>query len=177
MKGVIARVLSFIMQLVLSGFVFVAIHEEYHFLVASWLHVPGYVTFAFPLGGTFWFSNLSAVTLNQNVLISMAGGFGTGVCAGILWLTSDMQDSTHWAAIFCVVTVTQLLYGASELLAVWLPHATEWGQVAAAIVGYGTAILIYGDRVLDWWIGETRAQTNEHRLSKLDKSSTEPVLY
>jgi hypothetical protein len=150
LKNYLLKVAIFALQLAMSSFVFVAIHEESHYLMASWLHVSGWVSFNLFQGGTFWFNNISVVTPGQNALVAMAGGLGTALVAGVLWLTTDLQKSIHWAAIFCVITVTQTIYGTSEALNIWVPSSAAWGQMIAALAAYSLGSVIYGYRVLDW---------------------------
>ena len=150
-SNTLLKIAVFLIQLSMSSFVFVAIHEEFHYLMANWLHLSGYVTFNSLLGGTFWFTNISSVSLSQNVLVSLSGGLGTALVTGVLWSIAKIQNNDQWAAIFCTLTILQFIYGISEMTAVWIPMASQWGQLVAAVAGYTTAALIYGNRILDWF--------------------------
>ena len=173
--------LSRIVPMFVSLFVFVllavGIHEQGHYLMANHLGVPTWVSF-FLMGGTTWYQNpatgaLVEVTLYQDMMIGLFGGFFAGAAFAVLWLVNHWQSWFEKGALdevflFGAMWVSQWIYAVGEGIEKWAPLAPYWSQpigVALAVLG---VMALYGKRLLDWWEG-----VRTPLLSQIDPSIPE----
>lgn len=130
----------------------VSIHEAFHQLVARSLGVEMRIEVWWGATGIAYF--MSPSTEAQRVVIGFAGGVGTALVMGILWLVSALQARySRWELDMAVsaffVMMIQLVYAPFDGLS---PHSTVW--LPAIIAGAATTI-VYGNRWLQWVVNGT----------------------
>lgn len=154
----LSRIIPLFVELVLFVYIVTGLHEMFHYLIAHAEGIYGYVTFG-PAGffGAF-FHYPEGVTILpwQDATIGLAGGLGTALVFGLLWLMFAWQGRKSVANLdeaFCagVITVNQFIYGISEAITYWHPVLSSWLEPVGMTIGVIVPIILYFPRILNWW--------------------------
>ena len=153
MRRFLEFALSFMLSLVVWMWVATPMHEGFHYLVAKSLGVKGIISLTWSASG--FFTYIDTPTQFQDVVIGLAGGLGSAIVLGLLWVLAQYQTRyTTWemddAASLLIVVVAQAVYAPFDA---WWPAAAFYGIGVGFLVGIIVAGLMYGKRVLDFLSG------------------------
>lgn len=146
------KILPLIIESIIILLMVSPVHEYWHAIVARWVRQPGYVDL-YPLSGHFWFSHPEAVSAWQEAVVWMAGGLGTALCFGALWIAATMEGHySNWEVdeqvVFGATTIFQAIYGITEGLSRWMD--VNWGYYVGVPVAVGVIGWLYMRRFVSW---------------------------
>jgi hypothetical protein len=132
-----------------------------HYLMAVQLGVQSFVTFSWT-GGFLQYANPGLVTAEQDALIGLAGGLFVAVLFGLLWVSNQFNDRYNPCTldenfIFAVITITSIFYSTGETFEWWAPTWTAWSTTIGTLTGLAVSGILYGKRIVNWWIGDDNA--------------------
>ncbi len=149
---IVAKILPLIIEALVIWLAVTPIHEYWHVLAANWCGSSAHATFGF-LSGHFYYSG--ALLQWQDTIVWLAGGLGTALIFGLLWVCAWWQGKyTEWEIdevwMFSVVTIQQLLYGFAEGLHHWANLCAVWYYAVIGIVTMAIVLWLYGRRLMQW---------------------------
>lgn len=161
-KGLIAlqlRFLSLIFSIVVLGWIATPIHEGLHQLVANSLGYEGIIRLGW--GGSGFFEYVPPYPGPQDdALIGLAGGVGTGLLFLLFWLITGHPDiKKHPSEVnntfpFLLFGIMQIIYAPFDgFLRGWTHYGTGLGM----FIGFAVPVALYWRPVLKYIEGEKDA--------------------
>lgn len=147
-----SKLANILYSFLLFGLLINSSHEQFHQWGALASRVPdggGYVTFSFTVAHYYYPAGFIPTRV-QDLVVSLAGGLGVALAYGLgLAIRRLSLKYTAWDLddIFSLqaIGLWQGLYAFSEII-----NWQYWGGHISGFIGFGIAILIYGERLLRW---------------------------
>ena len=148
----LAKIVPLLVQAVVITLAVTCVHEYWHNIVAGIVGVKGYVDFGW-LSGHFYY--VGEVKPWQDAIVGCAGGLGTALFFGVLWLCAVWQGRySQWEidqmVIYGVVAIQQFCYGIAEGVDRWFGSAVIWSYVVGSVAAVGLILWLYGRRFMAW---------------------------
>ena len=145
------RLLGLAIQIVLLGWFAAGVHEMFHYLVGKSLGIPGSIDFTW--GGLGLYQPLVYLGPLENALVGLAGGVGTGLVFGGLWLVSHFQLKASLSEVdntvsFFLIAAMNLVYAPFDA---WHSYPVPlWSLAFVLVLPLVAAGWLYWDELLGW---------------------------